>query len=204
MAMLILDPIAQDQLIHERRRRGEDRWDEVWEGVYVLMPNPNVEHQDIATGLSTILRVVVDWQGLGKVFQRINVSDRVDDWTQNYRCPDVAVYLHENPAVNCETHWRGGPDFAVEIVSPDDRSREKLGFYARVGERELLLIDRAPWSLEHYRLRKKKLALAGRSTQEHPETLASAVLPLSFRLLPGDSRPRIEVAHADGLQRWLV
>ncbi len=150
MAMLVLDPIAQDQLIRERRMRGEDHWDEVWEEVYVLMPNPNVEHQDIATGLSTVLRIAVDWTGLGKVFQGINVSDRVDDWTQNYHCPDVAVYLHGNPAVNCGTHWRGGPDFAVEIVSPDDRSREKLGFYARVEVRELLLIDRAPWSVEYY------------------------------------------------------
>ncbi|HMB03060.1 MAG TPA: Uma2 family endonuclease, partial [Isosphaeraceae bacterium] len=202
--MLVLDPNAQDRLIRERRANGQDRWDEVWEGVYVLMPNPNVEHHDIATGLSTIFRVVVDWRGLGKVFQGINVSDRVDDWTRNYRCPDVAVYLHGNPAVNCGTHWRGGPDFAVEVVSPDDRAREKLGFYARTGVRELLLIDRDPWALGLYRLRKTKLALAGKSTPEHPEALTGAVVPLSFRLVPGDTRPRIEVAHADGLQRWLI
>ena len=64
------------------------------------------------------------------------------NWTKNYRCPDVAVFLPGNPAEDRETHWLGGPDFAVEIVSRDDRSRKKFDFYAKVGVRELLLVDR--------------------------------------------------------------
>jgi Uma2 family endonuclease len=204
MTTIILDPNAQDRLIRERQANGLDRWDEVWDGVYIIMPDPNVEHQVIVGRLVIFIGIVIDLPGLGGVFPGVNVSDRVDDWTKNYRCPDVAVYLRGNPAVDCGTHWRGGPDFAVEIVSPEDRSREKLDFYARVGVRELLLIDRAPWRLELYRLRKTKLARAGMSTPEQPKALASAVLPLSFRLLPGESRPGIEVAHSDGQRRWLT
>ena len=36
---------------------------------------------------------VVDAGGLGEAFPGVNVSDRSDDWTQNYREPDVAVFL---------------------------------------------------------------------------------------------------------------
>jgi Uma2 family endonuclease len=204
MAMLVLDQKAQDRIIRERRERGLDREDEVWDGDYLVMPDPNLEHQDIATGLSTILRIVIDWPGFGKVYQGMNVSDRADDWEHDYRCPDVGVCLQGNPGVNRGAYWHGGPDFVVEIISPHDRSREKLGFYARVGVRELLLIDRDPWTLELYRLRKTKLARAGASATGQPKTLASTVLPLSFRLVAGDPRPRIEVAHSDGRQRWVV
>ena len=144
MTMLIQDRLAAGKILEQRRASGNDRWDEVWDEVYILMPNPNIEHQDIATGLSAIFRAVVDWSGLGKSYQGVNVSDRADDWTKNYRCPDVAVYLTGNPAIAKGAYWLGGPDFAVEVISPDDRSREKFDFYARVGVRELLLIDRNP------------------------------------------------------------
>ena len=99
-------------------------------------------------------------------------------------------------------YWLGGPDFAVEVISRHDRSRKKFDFYAKVGVRELLLVDRKPWALELYRLQDGKLALVGKSDLDHPEILASEVLPLSFRLVAGNPRPRIEVAHADGIQRW--
>ena len=59
------------------------------------------------------------------------------------------------------TFWYGGPDFAVEVISPFDRSRKKFEFYARVGVRELLLVNRKPWSLELYRLDRGR-AEAGR------------------------------------------
>jgi hypothetical protein len=92
----------------------------------------------------------------------------------------------------------------VEIISEDDRSREKLSFYAAVGVRELLLIDRDPWALELYRLRDGELDGVGRSTLDRPDTLLSTVVPLSFRLVPGDAHPRIEVTRADGGQGWVI
>ena len=33
---------------------------------------------------------------------------------------------------------------------------------------------------------------------------AYVVVPASFRLVHGDARPTVEVAHRDGVQRWLV
>ena len=204
MVAVINDPALQKGLIAHRRRTGADRFDEVWDGVYMMSPLANNEHQEIATGISTVLGVAVQWPGLGKVHQGVNVSDRRKGWKKNYRCPDVAAYLNETKAVNCRSFWLGGPDFGVEIISPHDRSREKLDFYAHVGTRELLLVDRNPWALELYRLQGESLMMAGRSRPEQPDLLISEVVPLSWRLVPGEERPAIEILHADGEQRWTV
>ena len=204
MVALILEPWLEEQVIARRRETGADRFDEVWDGVYVMSPLPNDEHQEVATGITSVLYPTVHMTGLGKVRQGVNVSDRQDDWTKNYRCPDVVAFLNDTRAVNCDTYWYGGPDFAVEITSPYDRTREKFDFYASVGTRELLIVDRDPWALELYRLDGGELRLVGRSTAEQSDVLTSEVVPLSWRLVGGDERPRIEVAHADGVQRWLV
>ena len=57
----------------------------------------------------------------GEVFPGLNLSDQVDDWTFNYRCPDVAVFLAGNKAQVFEAHICCGGDFVVEIVSPGDK-----------------------------------------------------------------------------------
>jgi len=44
----------------------------------------------------------------------------------------------------------------------------------------------------------------GNSTIDLPNQLQSAVLPLHFRLIPGDARPVIEVMHNDGRQAWRI
>ena len=204
MAVLVCDPNVEDRIRAEREANGLDLWDEVWEGIYVMAPIPNDQHQELATRLATILQAVLGWSEEAKVRAGTNVSDREAGWEHNYRCPDVAVFMKNTRAKNCETHWMGGPDFTVEIVSPKDRSRQKLEFYASLGVRELLIIDRYPWSIELYRLDGGKLADADKSTMSDSEVLVSQVVPLSFRLVAGGVRPNIEVTHRDGVQKWLV
>jgi Uma2 family endonuclease len=204
MATTILDPQLSRELIAERRARGLDRWDEVWDGDYVVMTQPNDEHQELVAGWTSILYEVVQRANRGKVRPGVNVSDRRRNWRRNYRCPDVVVYLNENPAENHDVFWYGGPDLAVEVLSPGDRTREKLGFYARVGTREVLLVDRDPWSLELYRLEGEVMRLVGRSTPERSDWLESQVTPLKFRLVPGEPRPRIEVLHTHSAAAWTI
>jgi Uma2 family endonuclease len=204
MEVLILDPAWQDEIIRSRSETKSDRWDEVSEGIYLVSPLANNEHQLIASRLNTVLGTVIDFAQLGIVCQGGNVSDRDADWTQNYRCPDVVVYLNGNSAVDRETHWVGGPDFAVEVISKGDRARAKLEFYAKVGVRELLLVDRFPWALELYRLEAGLINLVGSSDPVQSQILTSEILPLTFRLIPGEPRPRIEVAHSHGVQRWTI
>ena len=204
MALVVLDPSVEERLKAEREASGLDRYDEVWEGVYMMAPLANTEHQGLQSGLAVAIRTAVGWDDAIHVHAGANVSDRQDDWTHKYRIPDVVVVFPGGAARDCGTHWCGGPDFCAEITSPGDRSRDKLDFYAGIGVRELLLIDRDPWALELYRLSDGQLRLVGRSDLDKQEVLASAVVPTSFRLVPGAKRPAIEVAHRDGVQRWLV
>jgi hypothetical protein len=68
----------------------------------------------------------------------------------------------------------------------------------------LLVIDRYPWSLELYRLSGSELLLAGQSTVERNEVVASAVLPVSFQLLPAQPRPEIRIAEVAGVRNWIA
>jgi Uma2 family endonuclease len=203
MSTLIQDPDTERALIADRRRKGIDLHDEVWEGVYHVMPNPNDEHQSLVMRIGRPCLEVIEDPGKGVVRPGVNVSDRIDDWEHNYRIPDLAVFLHGGAAECHDTFWFGGPDFGIEIVSPDDRSRQKLGFYEKVGTRELLLIDRDPWRLELYRLTHGELSHVGASTLDDPQPLRSEVLGLTWRLVAGQPRPQIEIAHDDG-RRWLA
>ncbi|MEZ0264108.1 MAG: Uma2 family endonuclease [Phycisphaerae bacterium] len=201
--MLIAESHVEERLIAERQALGLDAHDEVWDGVYFMPPIANNEHQALLGELVMIFGVVVNWKGLGRVFPGANVSDR-EDWKTNYRVPDVLVFLNGNPAQNRFTHWLGGPDLAVEIISSRDRSREKLDFYAAVGTREVLLIDREPWRLELYRLTEGRMVEVGRSEVPTSAVIASAVVPLTFRLIEGSERPRIEVTGREAGQEWVI
>ena len=195
-SLQVADPEVALTLRAEREAEGLDRWDEVWNGVYLIMPLPNLEHQEIATDLAGDLRPFVK-PGGGRVFAGCNVTDIADpaiDWRTNFRCPDVAAYLPGNPAIDRGSHWYGGPDVAVEIVSRGDRSRQKLAFYARVGVKELLILDRNPWSLELYRLTDGELRSVG-TTEPGGEALTTETVPLRWSLAPTDP-PGVAVAAA--------
>src|SRR6185312_8624088 len=99
-----------------------------WNGVYIMSPLANVEHQRIMSGLTIALGAAL--AGRAEVFAGINVTDRRDDWEQNYRCPDVAVVFPGSIASDCGPYFLGGPDWVCEVASDYDRSREKFDFYA--------------------------------------------------------------------------
>lgn len=202
MTTLITDRHLERSLIRRRRVRGADRYDEVWNGVYIMNAYPNIEHQGLVGRLTSILLFLIDDQKLGMVLPGCNVSDRPQKWKENYRCPDVVVFLKGTKAVNKKSHFFGGPDLAIEIISPNDRSREKLDFYGKVGTRELLLLDRDPWSLELYRFAGGVPALVMRADVEGGAILETEVVPLHWRLMAGTERPLVEVSRPDGSQMW--
>lgn len=202
MNVLVKDPELADELVNTRKGTDGDKWTEVWEGVIVLPTLPNDEHQEIQCNLLMPLMAVVGVPGLGKVRAGVNVTDRHPDWRENYRCPDVVVYLNNNPAVNHSTYWVGGPDFLAEIVSPGEDPTGKHAFYAAVGTREVLVVDRDPWAIELFRLAGGTLVSAGRSGLANPVVLASGVLPLTFALQDARPRPAVDIAHTGTGQTW--
>ncbi len=204
MAALITDPDLEASVRSQRAEWGGNRYDEVWEGTYMMIPLPNSEHTNLQARLRWVFQTALGEASPAMVHAGLNVSDRADDWKQNFRCPDVAVVFPDGAARDYGTFHLGGPDFVVEIISPYDRSREKFDFYSNVKVRELLLVDRNPWSLELYRLRGDQLELVGQSTLNQPNVLQSEVLRLSLRLVAGQKRPQIEMRHADGSGHWLA
>jgi len=203
MATLITDPDLEQDILARRKAWGADRYDEVWEGVYVVSPMPNDEHQELVSALTAVFYAALVGQK-AQVRAGVNVSNREDDWKSNYRVPDVAVFLETGTAENRGSHWFGGPDFAVEVVSPEDRTREKISFYEEVNTRELLIVDRDPWALELFRRQGNRLVLAGQTTLDEPAELQTESISLSFELLAATPRPNIRIKHDGPGQEWIV
>lgn len=177
---VILDSQCVESLIEERHKKGLDYFDEVWEGVYVMPPAPTNHHFDIAGDYYSVLKEVIKREGKGRVQQGGNVSDHRKDWEKSYRVPDVLVVLTGGRAVDCDTHWFGGPDFLVEVESPGDDTELKIPFYERIAVKELLIVDRDSHHIRLYRHDGQSLVLVGQSSPTQKKAIASAVVPLTF------------------------
>jgi Uma2 family endonuclease len=203
--LLIRDAGLVDQFIQERKRKGIDLYDEVWEGLYVMPSMPTNAHQLLVSDLGDVFRDVVKKEGLGQSYPGANVSDRRKGWDHNYRVPDMVVVLNNSRAVDCGTHFCGGPDFLVEIQSPGDDTEERVPFYGKIGVRELLIIHRDKRTLRLLPLEGEELILVKPSVVEGKEWLVSAVLPLAFRRSVSKGKPRTQVRRTDGKPgRWTV
>jgi Uma2 family endonuclease len=203
-SVLVCEPTLAERLIAQRRETGHDRNDEVWDGVYVMSPLANNEHQYLVARFCAIYSYLLLVPDEGQIFPGCNVSDRIAQWEHNYRCPDVAVFLAANPARDCGTHWFMGPDHAVEIASEGDRSRDKLGFYNQVNVRELLIVSRDPWNLELFQQQNGQLQSVGVLEPGSSSFLASVVLPMELRLMTGTDRPKIGIRSTDGKKSWTI
>lgn len=204
MPMLILDPLIESDIVRQRRERGIDRRDEVWDGTYIIFPTVDNLHQELMTHLLFVLASALGPTNHLQVYPGLNVSDEADNWERNYRCPDVVVNDARIAERNRHSHLFGGPEFLVEILTPNDRTRDKLPFYASVNTREVLVIDRDPWQLELYHLQNGVLVPVGVGNLSQPAALPSSVLPVSFQLIAGADRPRIEIRQTTTGQVWAV
>ncbi|HAK94270.1 MAG TPA: hypothetical protein DCM87_04535 [Planctomycetes bacterium] len=205
MSMMILDAELEARLRAQRRMWGADKFDEVWGGVYMMAPLLNDEHQEIVARLIRVFEEVLGDAGLARVRAGVNLAGLdADDWTLDFRVPDVAVFLRDTAAENCDTHWRGPADFLIEVTSPGDRTREKLSFYANLGVKEVLLVERAGWSLELFRHDGAELKPVGVSSLDAPGVVRSGTVPFTFELLDGDKRPAVRVTHVESARRWNV
>ena len=204
MGTLVLDPHVERKVRAERAASGADRWDEVWEGVYVMSPLPNNEHQEVVGKLTTVLEISLGWTGLGDVRPGVNVSDRDDDWTQNYRCPDVAVFLRggqgdqprhvlaRRPRLRGRGRQPRRPRPRQDPVLLPGRRPRAAGDRSRpLGARDVPAPGRTAYpGRDIHRGEARRAGQRGRAPDVPP--------------CPGAARPRIEVAHSDGEPRWMV
>jgi Uma2 family endonuclease len=125
-------PRELEGLIQRRRKLGIDTFDEVWEGSYHLAPAAHPAHGYIDNELAALLAPVACSVGLVGTGP-FNLGDPDD-----YRVPDRG-YHRALPT----TTWVPTAAVVVEVVSPDDETYEKFGFYAGHGVDELIVADPA-------------------------------------------------------------
>ena len=133
MRTLVVDPptAGLDELMERRRRSGLDRLDEVWEGIYHMVPAPSGPHGSVEWQLAQLLRPLAERAGLHACGQ-FNLGEGEHD----FRVPDGG--LHRVPPL---VTWYSTAALVLEIVSPGDESWEKLPFYATHDVDEVLIVD---------------------------------------------------------------
>jgi Uma2 family endonuclease len=169
-----------------------------------MSPLANNEHQRIVFRFAFVLESAIGDRQTGNVFPGANLAANSESWEEDYRVPDVLVFLKGTTAEDHDTFWTGAADFIIEVTSPRDRTYEKIPFYSRIGVRELLIFNRQTWAIELYRHNGSELKIVGESTLAQQDVLTSQMLPLTFRLIPGDARPQVEVLHSTSSERWVV
>jgi Uma2 family endonuclease len=143
---------VSDAELDDRRRKGLDRWDEMWEGVLHMTPAPSVEHQRILDELIVFLGPRLRASGRGTLRSGINVFRHLTGM-HDFRIPDLTFVAAGRDHILYEDGVRGeGPDAVIEIRSPDDETYDKLPFYAALAVREVVVIDRDTKRTEIYRL----------------------------------------------------
>jgi len=196
MPAVITDEKLVQELLAERQKTEAARWDEVWDGVVHISPMPSIEHRREERDLLYALYVLVQQNGLGEVFHQVNVADPVKGM-DDYRVPDICVLLPNSQAKVERTYIAGGPDLVIEIHSPDDETYEKLGWYAKQGVREIVVINRDTRKVELFRNKEGRMVLEAVS----PEAAELETIPLVPRTVKTEQGLRVAVHYKDDLQR---
>ncbi len=188
--MKVLVQQADDAILaylEERRQRGLDHRDEVWDGVLHVVPPPSMRHQSLGTDLLVVLVPLLREHGLRAVYEAGVFEHR--DSVHNYRVPDLVV---ADPLHVSERGIEGRAELVVEVLSPNDTSRHKFEFYARCGVPEVWIVHPATRAIEVHVLRDgvyREQPVAKDGTIEAPR------FALSLRVVEG---PRLRVTWRDG------
>ena len=128
----------------DTRPPGARERDEMWHGVLHKAPAPNLLHQDFLDELREFVRFRWAKPTGGRVHREVNLTtpEDEDDWTNNYRIPDLILLDADRLRYERIVYVVGPPLVAVEIRSPGDDSYEKLPFYAGLGVPEVWIIHR--------------------------------------------------------------
>jgi Uma2 family endonuclease len=152
------------------------------DGTVEEMSPTSDRHADISDFLITLVRVLARRTGAG-VARSSQVPMRIG---RIARVPDLLFLKAEHAARLTPSHVQGPADFAMEIVSPESRERDrmqKFREYEQGGVKEYWIVDPLRETVDLYRLDE-----SGRYTSVGPEgdppRLTSTVLP-GFWIEPG-------------------
>ena len=162
---------------------------ELIDGEIVQKPIPNEDHGSLVAELIGRLYNYLNQTGEGRVLTEVRHADRTDEWVY---LPDI------NVALGKRTTSRGsrGPvetivDFAIEVLSPDDRlSRvlRRIDLYLRSGTRLLWLVDPENRSITVYRRAEQPVSYYAPEVIDAQPVLSDFQLDLGelFAVLPDE------------------
>ncbi len=134
-----------ESFLEERHRFGHDKKDELWDGVLHMVPPGTFAHGFVVTNLVITLDRIARRRGMRAYGSALGIFEH----EKNYRVPDLTVVRPEQ----CTERGLIGAELVVEVLSPNDESREKQPFYAERGIRESWIIDPITRAHEVYELR---------------------------------------------------
>jgi Uma2 family endonuclease len=125
MATLSTPPVSTPLMSWEEFERLPDSdgfHRELIEGVLQLLPSPKSGHSKIASNAFKIL-LELELRGLGRVFLEagFKLTERPPTWIE----PDSSFLTKErSKATGSDKHFVGGPEIAVEVVSPSESAKD--------------------------------------------------------------------------------
>jgi Uma2 family endonuclease len=121
----------------------DDHRYELVDGRIVRMSPVGYPHGRVVAHLLVLLEQHVRPRNLGETMTEVGFTLRTDPDT--VRAPDIAFIRRDRiPAAKPRGFWKGTPDLAAEVLSPDDRPgeiRAKVEEYLRFGVPLVLIID---------------------------------------------------------------
>ena len=132
------------EFLDERARLGHDKMDELWDGELHMVPPPSYSHDFVTYDLLYALTPIAVRRG----WRAHGPTSGLFEAPKNYRLPDVTLFRPERVT----KPGLAGAELVVEVLSPYDESRKKLGFYAQLGIRELWLVEPSSRAIEIYTL----------------------------------------------------
>jgi Uma2 family endonuclease len=151
--------------LERRRTLGQDRRDEMWDGVLHLNPGPSGPHAVLAAQLTVLLDAPARAAGL-----LVSADFNLGEHENQFRVPDLGIHRTSPAGV-----WIGTAAIVVEILSPGDETLDKLPYYAEREVDEVLIVDPAERRVQW-------LALAG---SDYEQVQRSRVLELAADELAG-------------------
>src|SRR5262249_2035830 len=129
-AVFIRDRKTIESFLAERTARGEDRLDEIWNGVLHLSPPPHHDHGRRVARLALIFGLQAERHSLGDVIAQAGVREPgtpSEGDRANYRVPDLLLHSAESSAKASRSGWiEDGASLVVEVRSPREEFEEKL------------------------------------------------------------------------------
>lgn len=171
-------------VLEDRRRKGLDKRDELWDGVVHLVPPAGELHQRIGGKLFALLLPLAERRGLRAYYETGLFRTESD-----YRVPDQ---VYTRPEVTSERGVEEGADLVVELVSPGDETYDKIDWYAARGVREMLIVHPGERRVELLRRVGDRLLPV---TADAEGQVRSEVLGAAFGTADG---PRLRVAGDEG------